>query len=68
MSMCEYDRNLLKEVITILNEIKIEMKKSNDLNGTSLTYVVNRNNKQALIHQDAMRYHLELMEEQNDGG
>jgi len=66
MSMCEFDRKLLAEVRNTLYEIRDELKEIKQMSGTSLTYMVNKNNKQAQIHQDAMRYHLGLMEDANE--
>lgn len=66
MSMCEFDRKLLTEVRNTLYEIRDELKEIKVLSGTSLTYMITKNNKQAQIHQEAMRYHLELMEENNE--
>ena len=66
MSMCEYDRNLLKEVRNILYEIRDEMKRCNETNDLALDCNIRRANKQAHIHQEAMRYHLELMKENNE--
>lgn len=66
MSMCEYDRNLLKEVRNVLYEIRDELKEIKAISGTSFNYMINKNNKQSEIHQDAMRYHLSLMEDSNE--
>jgi len=66
MSMCEFDRKLLTEVRNVLYEIRDELKEIKGLSGASLTYMVKKNNTQAKIHQEAMKYHLELMEEENE--
>lgn len=66
MTMCEYDRNLLKEIMGILREINGVLKETKAVNIECLRYVVEKGNKQARIHQDAMRYHLGLMEDANE--
>jgi hypothetical protein len=65
--MCEYDRNLLTEVRNTLCEIRGELKQIKELSASSFTYVVHKNNKQAQLNQDVMKYHLELLEDANEG-
>ncbi len=66
MSFSEHDRGILRELKNILYEIRDVLLESHDLNKTALRYAVNKNNKSAQIHQDAMRYHLGLMEDANE--
>lgn len=66
MSFCEYDRKILQDVVIVLHELKEIMAEALELSKTSLSYCVNNSNKQAKIHQEHLKYHLDLMEAANE--
>lgn len=67
MTMCEYDRGILKEVRDVLYEIRDVLKITREIHESSFKYVMRKNNKHAQINQEALQYHLDLMQEANEG-
>lgn len=67
MTMCEYDRNLLREVREVLNEIKEILKDTHAIHLDSVNYVVEKNNRLAHIGKEVMQYHLEALERAEEG-
>lgn len=66
MTMCEYDRSLLKEIKNVLYEIRDELKGIKAVDTQGFNYMVNNGNKRASLSQELLRYQLELMEEANE--
>ena len=66
MTMCEYDRSILKEVRDVLYEIRDVLKIMREISEGSMKYMIKKNNNIARINQETMQFQLDLMEEANE--